>query len=94
MISRLAFSTAIQVNPDILLVDEILSVGDLSFQEKSFNKMMEFKKRGKTIIFVSHSIEQIKNLCDYVIFLKDGKICSEGKPEDVVKEYVKFIESK
>lgn len=93
MIARLAFSTAIQVDPDILLVDEILSVGDFSFQKKSINKMMEFKKRGKTIVFVSHSIEQIKNLCDYAIFLKEGKIHSEGKPDEVVKEYLKYLEN-
>lgn len=94
MNARLAFSTAISVDPDILLVDEVLSVGDITFQEKSFNKFMEFKKRGKTIIFVSHSIEQIKKTCDRAIWLHEGTIKAQGNPNDVVNEYTKFAEDK
>lgn len=87
MNARLAFSTAIQVDPDILLVDEVLSVGDLPFQKKSFDAFMNFKSKGKTIIFVSHSIDQVQQLCDNVIFLHKGRIHSYGKPENVIADY-------
>lgn len=90
MNARLAFSTAISVDPDILLVDEVLSVGDITFQEKSFNKFMEFKKKEKTIIFVSHSVEQIRKTCDRVIWIHNGTIEKDGKPEEVIQEYIKF----
>lgn len=93
MNARLAFSTAIQVNPDILLVDEILSVGDIVFQKKSFDAFINFKKQNKTIIFVSHSIEQMENLCDRVIWLHNGKIFDEGKPSDVINHYRNFAEN-
>lgn len=92
MNARLAFSTAISVDPDILLVDEVLSVGDITFQEKSFNKFMEFKKKGKTIIFVSHSIEQIRRTCDRVIWLHEGTIRAQGGPEEIIKDYTDFAE--
>lgn len=90
MNARLAFSTAISVDPDILLVDEVLSVGDITFQEKSFNKFMEFKKKEKTIVFVSHSVEQIRKTCDRVIWLHNGSIEKDGRADDVIQEYVKF----
>lgn len=91
MIARLAFSTAINVDPDILLIDEVLSVGDISFQEKSFNAFMEFKKREKTIIFVSHSLNQIKEICDKVIWLNNGVIQEMGETELVLKKYIESI---
>jgi len=91
MNARLAFSTAIQVDPDIMLVDEILSVGDIPFREKSFNAFMEFKKKGKTIILVSHDPQQIKSLCDKAIWIHEGIIQSSGNPEKVVDDYTKFI---
>lgn len=94
MNARLAFSTAIQVDPDIILVDEVLSVGDISFQEKSFNTFMEFKKKGKTIVFVSHSIQQIEKLCDNVLWIHDGIIQSYGKPEIVLNKYKEFVAGK
>lgn len=90
MNARLAFSTAIQVDPDILLVDEVLSVGDISFQEKSFNAFMEFKKKGKTIVFVSHAVEQIEKLCDNVLWIHNGKIQEYGDPKTVVEKYRQF----
>jgi ABC-type polysaccharide/polyol phosphate transport system ATPase subunit len=90
MIIRLEFSTAIQVDPDILLVDEVLSVGDISFQEKSFNAFMEFKKKGKTIIFVSHAIDQMYDICDKVLWLHDGVIKSYGESRKVIDEYKEF----
>lgn len=90
MNARLAFSTAIQVDPDILLVDEVLSVGDISFQEKSFNAFMEFKKKGKTIVFVSHSVDQMEKFCDKVLWIHDGKIQEYGDPKTVVEKYRRF----
>ncbi|MGI0073089.1 MAG: ABC transporter ATP-binding protein [Nitrosotalea sp.] len=94
MIARLAFSTAIQVDPNILLVDEILSVGDISFQEKSFNAFMDFKKRGKTIVFVSHAIDQVEKLCDRVLWIHNGQIQAYGNPSDVIEKYKEFASKK
>lgn len=90
MNARLAFSTAIQADPDIMLVDEILSVGDYPFQIKSFNAFMEFKKKGKAIIFVSHAVDQIKKYCDKALWIHEGAVRSYGVPETVVEEYKKF----
>jgi len=88
---RLVFSTAMINNPDILLIDEVIAVGDESFQKKSFNKMKNLKNQGKTIIFVSHSMEQIKTVCDKVLFLKDGKIKAKGLPNDVIHAYIETV---
>lgn len=93
MNARLAFSTAIQVNPDILLVDEILSVGDLPFQQKSFEAFMDFKKKGKTIVFVSHSIDHVSTLCDRVMLLHEGRVYSYGEPDEVINEYKRLVTS-
>ncbi len=87
MIAKLAFSISTVVSPDILIVDEILSVGDIKFQEKSLNKMMELIKGGTTVLFVSHSIESIKSLCDRVIWLDHGKIVKIGSSKEVCDEY-------
>lgn len=92
--ARLAFSTAIQVDPDILLVDEILSVGDISFQEKSFRAFMDFKKSGKTIVFVSHAIDNVERLCDSVLWIHNSKIQDYGRPSEVVEKYRQFAENK
>ena len=89
MYMRLAFSVAINVDADIILIDEILAVGDQHFQEKCMDKMLELKKSGKTIVFVSHSAGAVKFLCDRAIWLKDGVIEMDGKTEDVLKEYEK-----
>lgn len=94
MNARLAFSTAIQVDPDILLVDEVLSVGDIAFQEKSFKAFVEFKEKGKTIVFVSHNVEQVQRLCDKVLWIHNGKIRDYGLPSDVVEKYKQFAENK
>lgn len=94
MNAKLSFSTAIQVDPDILLLDEILSVGDILFQEKSFNALMDFRKKGKTIVFVSHSIDQVESLCDKVMWLHNGKIRDYGQPADVIEKYKQFAENK
>lgn len=87
MLMRLAFSIATIVTPDILIVDEILSVGDGAFQEKSKNKMLELMSGGTTVLFVSHSINQIRELCDRVIWLDHGKVRMIGATEEVCNEY-------
>ena len=84
MYMRLAFSIAINVDADILLVDEILAVGDQHFQEKCHNKLKEFKNNNKTIVIVSHDLESIKNLCDRAIWIYDGEVRMDGKCSDVI----------
>lgn len=91
MVARLAFSIATIVEPEILIVDEILSVGDLAFQVKSENKMRSMISGGTTVLFVSHSIEQIKKMCDRVIWLEHGKIQKIGGKE-VCDKYKEFME--
>ena len=86
---RLAFSVAINVNAEILLIDEILAVGDQHFQDKCFAKLHELKDSGKTIVIVSHSMESIKNLCDRAIWIYEGEVREDGKVNDVVKDYIK-----
>ena len=89
MYMRLAFSVAINVDADILLIDEILSVGDQHFQEKCFNKMRELKKEGKTMVFVTHSMDSVKNLCDRAVWLSNGVVRLDGNTDEVVDEYLK-----
>ncbi len=89
MYMRLAFSVAINVDADILLIDEILAVGDQHFQEKCFAKLHELKKSHKTIVIVSHDLQSIKKLCDRAIWIKNGVVELDGKTDNVVKEYLK-----
>lgn len=89
MYMRLAFSVAINVDADILLIDEILAVGDQHFQDKCLKKMLELKKQGKTMVFVSHSEQAVKYLCDRSIWLDDGIIRLDGKTDKVFEEYNK-----
>ena len=89
MTAKLAFAIATVVDPEILIVDEILSVGDIKFQEKSKNKMMEMIKGGTTVLYVSHSIESIKELCDRVVWLEHGKVIKIGDANKICDEYYK-----
>ena len=89
MYMRLAFSVAINVDADILLIDEILSVGDQHFQEKCFKKMRELREEGKTMVFVTHSMESVRNLCDRAIWLYDGQVRMDGNTQEVIDEYLK-----
>ena len=89
MYMRLAFSVAINVDADILLIDEILSVGDEHFQQKCFDKMLELKNEGKTMVFVTHSMQSVKKLCDRAVWLYKGKVKMDGNTEEVVDEYIK-----
>lgn len=91
MYMRLAFSVAINVNADILLIDEILAVGDSNFQAKCFNKLREIKAEGTTIVIVSHSLGQIEQICDRSIWLQDGLIAAEGAPRDIHPQYLDFM---
>ncbi|WP_335499600.1 teichoic acids export ABC transporter ATP-binding subunit TagH [Neobacillus drentensis] len=91
MKSRLGFAISVTVNPDILIVDEALSVGDQVFAQKSKNKMFEFKEKGKTIFFVSHSMGQIKEFCEKAIWLEYGEIKKFGPVTEVIPEYEKFL---
>ena len=86
---RLAFSVAINVDAEILLVDEILAVGDQHFQDKCFAKLQELKKNGKTIVIVSHSLDSIKKLCDRAIWIYDGEVKKDGQTKEVIDEYLK-----
>ncbi|MBR1930198.1 MAG: ABC transporter ATP-binding protein [Lachnospiraceae bacterium] len=94
MYMKLAFSVAINVNADILLIDEILGVGDVSFQKKCFEKLMEIKDSGTTIVIVSHSTDQIERICDRSIWIEDGVIRKEGTPVDIHKEYLEAMEER
>lgn len=93
MVARLAFSVATIVEPEILIVDEILSVGDIAFQAKSEAKMRSMIGGGTTVLFVSHSIAQIKKMCDRVVWIEHGVVQKIGG-KDVCDEYVKFMEGK
>ena len=90
MVAKLAFSIATIVNPEVLIVDEILSVGDIKFQEKSKNKMMEMISGGTTVLFVSHSLQAIKDLCSKVVWIEHGQIVKIGDAKVVCDEYEKF----
>lgn len=89
MTAKLAFSIATIVNPEILIVDEILSVGDIKFQEKSKRKMMEMIKGGTTVLYVSHSLQSIKELCTKVVWLEHGKVIKIGDTNKICDEYYK-----
>ena len=89
MVAKLAFSISTVVDPEILIVDEILSVGDIKFQEKSKNKMMSMIKGGTTVLYVSHSLGSIKELCNKVIWLEHGKIVMMGNTKKVCDAYYK-----
>ena len=93
MKARLGFAINVNVDPEILIVDEILSVGDIASQSKSEKKIMSMINGGTTVLFVSHSLEQIKKLCDKVIWLEHGVVQKMGGKE-ICDEYRKFMESK
>lgn len=91
MFVRLAFAVAINIDPEILIVDEALSVGDVFFQAKCFHKFEEFKKQGKTILFVSHDLGSIAKYCDRVILLNKGEKLAEGAPKEIIDMYKKLL---
>ncbi len=91
MFVRLAFAVAINIDPEILIVDEALSVGDVFFQSKCYHKFEEFKKRGKTILFVSHDLGSIAKYCDRVILLNKGDLLADGSPKEVIDLYKQIL---
>ncbi len=92
MFGRLAFSVAINMDPDILLIDEALSVGDARFKRKSFDKMRDLCAEARTIVLVSHSLGSIEQLCDHAIWMHKGELQMHGDPEEVVHAYTKFLD--
>lgn len=93
MYMRLAFSVAINVQADILLIDEILAVGDVAFQEKCLRKLKDIKAAGTTIVIVSHSLNQIEEICDRTIWLHDGIVHQEGEPSVVDSMYLEYMQN-
>lgn len=89
MYVRLAFAVAVETNPDILLIDEVLAVGDMSFQMKCLDRIRQFQKKGKTIVFVSHALETVEEFCGKVLLIHEGRLIQQGDPSDVIFAYLK-----
>jgi len=94
MFVRLGFAIAVNVNPDILVIDEALAVGDQNFQQKSFNKIVEFKNEGKTIIFVSHNLDAVEGICDQVMWVHNGKVNMIDDTRLVLRSYNEYVAKK
>jgi ABC-2 type transport system ATP-binding protein/lipopolysaccharide transport system ATP-binding protein len=94
MYMRLGFSVAINVNPDILLIDEVLAVGDASFIPKCLDRIDDFRRRNKTILFVSHDLVTVEKICDKVVLLKNGRVAAIGEPKRIVDAYLQDIAEK
>lgn len=88
MLARLGFSVVVYLDPEILLIDEILAVGDQNFQKKCIDKMMGFRRSGVTMVFVSHSMADVEKICDRVIWIEDHSITAIGNPTEVVQNYL------
>ncbi len=91
MKSRLGFAISVNIDPDVLVIDEALSVGDQTFTDKCLDKMNEFKEKGKTIFFISHSIGQVKNFCQKALWLEAGEVKAFGTIEEIIPQYEKFL---
>lgn len=91
MYVRLGFAVAVHANPEILLIDEVLSVGDAYFQEKCLARMEDFKKQGVTIVVVSHSMELVRDFCDRVLIIDHGRLVDQGPPDAMVQEYLESV---
>ncbi len=91
MHARLGFSLAVNVSADILLIDEVLAVGDAEFRERCFDKIKQMKRNGITIVYVSHNLKSVEDICDRAIWLDKGEIKIEGKPQHVKEEYLKTV---
>lgn len=89
MYVRLGFAVAVEINPDILLVDEVLAVGDIAFQTKCLERVRELQKNGKTLLLVSHALETVQQFCDETLLILDGKLAEKGPPRDVIFSYLK-----
>src|SRR5581483_3520255 len=91
MYMRLAFSVATEVDPDILLIDEILAVGDTKFQQKCMERIRQFRAAGKTMVFVSHDMNSIRELCDRVLLVHQGELLDDGPPTNVISRYEELV---
>src|SRR6266511_2552442 len=91
MYVRLGFAVAVHVDPAILLVDEVLAVGDIAFQRKCLDKVEQFQQEGRTIVFVTHAPDQVVRVCDRAIVLNKGRIVNEGNPHDVVRDFRRLM---
>ncbi len=89
MYVRLGFAVAVEMNPDILLIDEVLSVGDIAFQLKCLDRIRDFQKKGKTLLFVSHALQTVEEFCHEVFLIHHGKLVARGDPQDVILKYIK-----
>jgi len=87
MVVRLGFAIAAHVHPEVLLIDEVLAVGDLAFQQKCFQRIVELKQQGTTMIFISHNLEAVQRLCDRVLLLKGGQALCDGDPAEMIRRY-------
>jgi len=94
MYVRLAFAVAVTLDPDILLIDEVLAVGDAYFQHKCTRKIREFQEQGKTMVYVTHDIESVSNICHQAIILDYSKILAQGKPGDITSQYLALIDGR
>jgi len=93
MVIRLGFSVAVHMDPDVLLIDEVLGVGDEHFQHRSFGRLLEFKEEGRTIFVVSHNLESVRILCERAIWLDRGKIVKDEGSEEVITKYKAAVEA-
>lgn len=89
MYVRLGFAVAVEMNPDILLIDEVLAVGDIAFQLKCLDRIRRFQRQGKTLLFVSHALQTVEEFCDEVFLIHDGELVAQGDPSDVIMQYIK-----
>jgi ABC-type polysaccharide/polyol phosphate transport system ATPase subunit len=92
MYVRLGFSIASHLDPDILLLDEVLAVGDAAFQEKCLSRIEELKRAGTTIVFISHDLAAVQRICDRVILMRRGEVAATGRPSDIIQEYQRLVE--
>ena len=89
MYVRLGFAVAVEMNPDILLIDEVLAVGDIAFQLKCLDRIREFQRKGKTLLFVSHALQTVEEFCDEAFLIHHGRLVERGSPPDVILKYIK-----
>jgi ABC-type polysaccharide/polyol phosphate transport system ATPase subunit len=87
MYMRLAFSVATEVDPDVLVIDEILAVGDLNFQDKCYDRLRRFRQAGKTILMVTHSMGPVRDFCDRAVLLDKGRVLVDGSPQEAIERY-------
>jgi ABC-2 type transport system ATP-binding protein len=94
MFVRLGFAVAVHVDPEVLLIDEVLAVGDEGFQQKCLQRISDFKNEGRTIVFVTHVVDQVRRICTDAVMLQKGRVHASGNPEDVVREYRRLLLTK